>query len=96
MVIVKRIALMLVGVLLVGGLLVAQASTSKIIGTVTDSEGNALPGVTVEATSPKLVGKATAITDENGPSGLLNLHPAPTSWYSPCRVSRPHPGKHRR
>ena len=75
MVTAKRIALMLVGLFLVGGLLVAQMTNCKIIGTVTDNEGNPLPGVAVTATSPRLVGRTTAVTDENGTYRLLNLAP---------------------
>ena len=37
--------------------LFAQAPSSKMFGTVTDEQGTPLPGVAVEATSPKLVGK---------------------------------------
>ncbi len=45
----------------------------KIIGVVTDSEGGPLPGVEVVATSPKLVGEATSITDREGRYRLLAL-----------------------
>ena len=61
--------------LLVGSFVSAQQTTSKVVGTVVDSDGNPLPGVTVEATSPKMVGKATAITDQNGTFRLLSLVP---------------------
>ena len=47
--------------------------SGRIIGAVTDSQGTPLPGVTVEATSPKLVGKAASTTDEDGTYRLLNL-----------------------
>jgi len=46
---------------------------SKLVGTVTDDQGNALPGVTVEATSPKLVGKAATVTDNSGTYRLFSL-----------------------
>ena len=45
----------------------------KIVGKVADDQGNALPGVTVEATSPKLVGKAATVTDDGGNFRLLAL-----------------------
>jgi len=61
--------------LLVGTFVSAQQTSSKVVGTVVDSDGNPLPGVTVEATSPKMVGKATAITDQNGTFRLLSLVP---------------------
>ena len=53
----------------------AQTPTGKMFGTVTDDQGAALPGVTVEASSPKLVGKGTAISDENGVYRLFALTP---------------------
>ena len=46
-----------------------------IAGVVTDEEYNALPGVTVEATSPGLKGKSSTTTDEKGSFQLLNLPP---------------------
>jgi hypothetical protein len=53
----------------------AQTPTGKMFGTVTDEQGVALPGVSVEATSPKLVGKAAAVTDENGVYRIFALTP---------------------
>src|ERR1043165_9338013 len=46
----------------------AQTSrtTGALIGTVTDPQGGALPGVTVTATSPQLQGSRTAVTDDKG------------------------------
>ncbi|MBC7348944.1 MAG: TonB-dependent receptor [Candidatus Aminicenantes bacterium] len=61
-------------VLLAGGTALAQINPEgKIIGKVTDDQGNALPGVTVEATSPRLVGKAATVTDATGTFRLLAL-----------------------
>jgi len=51
------------------------SSTGKIFGTVTDENGNPLPGVSVEATSPRLIGKATAVTDASGIYRLMALPP---------------------
>jgi len=62
-------------VLLVGSL-AAQRPIGRIIGEVKDNEGTPLPGVTVEATSPKVIGKSSVITDENGIYRLLALPPA--------------------
>jgi hypothetical protein len=72
---VKRFTLLAVGMLLIAGLLTAQQTTAKIFGTVQLEDGSLVPGVSVEATSPKLVGKATAVTDENGTYKLFNLTP---------------------
>ena len=58
-----------------GTALSAQTPTGKMFGTVTDDQGTPLPGVTVEATSPKLVGKAAAVTDENGVYRIFALTP---------------------
>ena len=49
------------------------AQEGKITGKVADDQGNALPGVTVEAISPKLVGKAATVTDDGGSFRLLAL-----------------------
>ena len=62
---------MVLVMLLLAGLLTAQQTTAKIFGTVQLEDGSLVPGVSVEATSPKLVGKATAVTDENGTYKLL-------------------------
>ena len=69
----RSFCIILLGLILIGGLVAAQESTGRIIGTVTDDQGQPLPGVTVEATSPKMVGGANAITDESGVYRLLAL-----------------------
>ena len=73
----KRIVFFALGILLAAGMLLAQApaQSGKIYGTVTDEDGNPLPGVSVEATSPSLVGKATAVTDASGIYRLFALTP---------------------
>jgi hypothetical protein len=71
----KRTFLFLLGFALIGSYLSAQMPTGKIFGTVTDDQGAPLPGVTIEATSPKLVGKATTISDENGVYRIFALTP---------------------
>jgi hypothetical protein len=42
------------------------SSTGSISGQVADESGNAVPGVTVKATSPAQIGTLTAITNEEG------------------------------
>ena len=71
----KRVFLLLAGLALAGSIAFGQVTNARIVGTITDTDGNVLPGVAVEATSPKLVGKATTISDENGVFRLLNLMP---------------------
>jgi hypothetical protein len=71
----SRSFLSLFGLALIDAYLSAQVPTGKIFGTVTDKQGNALPGVSIEATSPNLVGKGTAVSDGNGVYRLLALTP---------------------
>lgn len=74
----KQAFALIIGIALVGTSLSAQVSTGKIFGTITDEQGIPLPGVAVEATSPKLVGRGTAISDESGVYRISLLHLAPT------------------
>jgi hypothetical protein len=72
---VKIFASVLACLILIASAALGQIVTSKIIGKVTDAEGTPLPGVDVEATSPALVGKATAFTDAGGSYRFLSLVP---------------------
>src|SRR5215217_682787 len=67
-------------VLLVGATLVllpaAARAQSVFTGTVKDTSGAVMPGVTVEAASPVLIEKVkSAITDENGLYRIVDLRP---------------------
>ena len=42
------------------------SSTGTIQGRVTDTSGAVLPGVTVTATSPSMIGTQSQVTSENG------------------------------
>src|SRR5436190_20092369 len=55
----------------------AQTATSgSIAGTVRDTSGAVLPGVTVEAASPALIEKVrTVVTDDQGAYKILGLRP---------------------
>src|SRR6185295_16284020 len=56
--------------------LVASAQTSSIAGTVKDTSGAVLPGVTVEVASPALIEKVrSATTDGNGQYQIVQLRP---------------------
>ena len=70
-----RALIVLLSFLLCSAYVAAQVPTGKISGTVTDEQGNPLPGVSVEASSPKLVGRVTAIADVNGAYRLFALTP---------------------
>jgi hypothetical protein len=60
--------------LFMAGIAFAQVSPSaKIEGKVVDDTGAPLPGVSIEATSPKMVGKATAVTAADGSFRLFSL-----------------------
>jgi hypothetical protein len=72
---IKIFAVALLCFAVVGGSLFAQKTKGQIMGTVVDDEGTPLPGVTVEATSPRMIGKATGITNENGAFRLLAVSP---------------------
>ena len=48
----------------------AQLDQGRLTGTVTDAQGAVLPGVTVTATSPSLIGTQTAVTEEDGTLSL--------------------------
>lgn len=53
--------------LLLSPLALAQSrETGAIVGTATDDEGSALPGVTVTLSGPNIMGDRTAITDAQG------------------------------
>ena len=56
--------------------LVAYAQTSAISGVVKDESGGALPGVTVEVSSPALIEKTrSAVTDGDGRYSIVSLRP---------------------
>jgi hypothetical protein len=57
----------------------AQVPTGKITGKVTDNQGVPLPGVTITADSPRLVGQANAVTDDTGVYRIFSL---PAGTYS--------------
>src|SRR5258708_40257848 len=78
-------AVALVAVLLLFGSLehsvYAQIGQGRLSGTVTDSQGAVMPGVTVTVTSPALIGVQSTVTEANGkylfpslPSGTYKLN----------------------
>jgi hypothetical protein len=52
---------------------IAQIGQGRLTGTVTDAQGAVLPGVTVTATSPALIGTRTAVTEADGTFLLVSL-----------------------
>ncbi|MFN8059333.1 MAG: carboxypeptidase regulatory-like domain-containing protein [Vicinamibacterales bacterium] len=57
---------------------VAQITQGRLAGTVTDAQGAVLPGVTVTATSPSLIGTQTSVTEADGKFRFPSL---PTGTY---------------
>ena len=70
-----------VALFVVASLAAAQTTNGTISGHVADSQGLALPGVTVNATSPNLQGVRTVVTSENG-DYVLPLLPSGTYTIS--------------
>ena len=73
----RNFLLSVIAIILITAPLFSQMPTKgTLTGTVTDTEsGSPLPGVTVEATSPSLLGKSTAVTDGSGRYRMLSLNP---------------------
>ncbi len=69
----KRLVIAILALFMAGVAFAQMVPTSKMEGKVVDSTGAPLPGVSVEATSPRLVGKATAVTDGEGFYRLFSL-----------------------
>jgi len=71
-----RTVLAVLAVLLVVTGLQAQTTTGRLIGTIIDANGVALPGVTVTISSPTLIGGAQVkITDGAGEFAFIGLAP---------------------
>ena len=62
----KHLLCVVLAILTWSGVAAAQEQRGSIEGTVRDSSGALLPGVTVEARSPALVGTQSTVTDTNG------------------------------
>jgi hypothetical protein len=61
--------------MLIAAPVAAQEQRGSIEGTVKDSSGAVLPGVTVDARSPAMVGVSTAVSDANGVYRFPSLPP---------------------
>ena len=71
-----RVVLPLVLVLLSHATMAQSVATGTISGTVRDSSGAVLPGVTVEAASPALIEKSRSVaTDGQGVYRIIDLRP---------------------
>src|SRR5256885_501042 len=56
----------------------AQMDQGHLTGSVADAQGGVLPGVTVTATSPALMGARSVVT---GTDGKYNIAPVPAGQY---------------
>ena len=61
--------------LFAGSVFAQSATTGSIEGTVTDTSGAAVPGVTVKVTSPNLISAQSVNTDDSGRFHISNLPP---------------------
>jgi hypothetical protein len=71
----KRFPACFVMVLLLSAATATAQTTGSVNGTVSDNSGAVLPGVTVTATSPILMGVQTAITNDSGMYRFPSLPP---------------------
>src|SRR6266576_3586311 len=69
------VALIVVMSLVTARQTMAQGGNGSLRGTVRDSQGGALPGVTITATSDVLLSPSVAVTDGTGNYRLINLPP---------------------
>jgi len=65
----------LAAVLVLSASIASAQTTGSVNGTVTDNTGAILPGVTVTATSPVLMGAQSAVTNESGAYRFPSLPP---------------------
>ena len=72
---VKFFVLTLLCVGLIAGTVLAQRQTGNIKGTAADADGVPLPGVTVEISSPSLMGVQSQVTSAKGNYRFINLPP---------------------
>jgi len=80
-------------VMLLASAAFAQEQSGSIVGVVKDAQGGVLPGVTVEARSPSVVGVSTAVTNADGvfrfpalPPGVYEVS-ASLQGFNPAKSS---------
>jgi hypothetical protein len=69
----KKSVFLLIAIAMACSFAAAQVPTGRFVGKIADEHGSPLPGVSVEATSPKLVGKASTVSDATGTYRLFSL-----------------------
>ena len=84
-----KLALAALGFALLVPAAVSAQDTATIAGSVEDSTGGVLPGVTVVASSPVLIeGSRTVVTDGAGARMVVSMDRHPTNGYSPKQEAR--------
>jgi len=68
-------ALLMSFALFAGSVFAQTSTTGSIEGSITDTTGAAVPGISVRVTSPNLISAQTATTDDSGRFKILNLPP---------------------
>ncbi len=68
-------ALLMSFALFAGSAFAQTSTTGSIEGSVTDTTGASVPGISVRVTSPNLISAQTAITDDSGRFRILGLPP---------------------
>ncbi|HKG45317.1 MAG TPA: TonB-dependent receptor [Pyrinomonadaceae bacterium] len=68
-------ALLMCFALFAGSAFAQTSTTGSIEGSVTDTTGASVPGVTVRVTSPNLISAQSAVTDDSGRYRISNLPP---------------------
>ena len=72
----KKVIPLVALLLMISPLIFSQSrETGAIVGTISDSDGQPLPGVTVTATSPNLIGERSTVTNVQGQYRLPALPP---------------------
>lgn len=66
---------LIVALALTGSVFAQGSQTATITGTVTGPDGTPLPGVTITATSPNMIGERSAVSTETGEYVLRGLTP---------------------
>jgi outer membrane receptor protein involved in Fe transport len=68
-------ALLMSFALFAGSVFAQTSTTGSLEGSVSDTTGAAVPGISVRVTSPNLISAQTATTDDSGRYKILNLPP---------------------
>jgi len=72
-----RLLLLLAAMCAAAAPAMAQVDQGRLTGTVTDAQGGVLPGVTVTAKSPALIGVRTTVTEADGKYSMGSLPSGP-------------------